>query len=225
MKKVILTFDDGPSKEFPKLIDYLIKQKIIAIFFCLGKNLEKKENEKYLIKAIKEGFVIANHSYSHPFFNSISYKKGKEEIIKTDELIERLYEKAKVKRKYKFFRFPYLKEGGYNFFRYQKLLEKLGYNNPFFKRRFLNTVKSASFMFLGYFLQGIYVGKNDFYMGVDTLDYLKNSRFSLTKKALRKTSSGDILIMHDHLNNLEKTTKKTIKFLKKRGFTFVIQPS
>ena len=138
--KVILTFDDGPSKRFGELLDYLIKNNQRAIFFCIGKNLEKAQNKKLIIKAIRNGFLIGNHSYSHHSFNRISFNKARMEITKTDKIIEDLYKIAGIKRKVKLFRFPSFRDGLFNKQKIQKLLKDLGYINPYHENKLFQRV-------------------------------------------------------------------------------------
>jgi len=45
--KVFLTFDDGPDpKVTPWVLDVLNRYKAKATFFCLGKNIEKDEEQR-----------------------------------------------------------------------------------------------------------------------------------------------------------------------------------
>jgi len=110
IKKVYLTIDDGPSKDFRDKVDFLYQKGIPSIFFCIGKNIIKHEQD--IIYAIKKGFIIGNHSFSHSYFSDISLDECKHEIRKTDEIIERLYIESEITRPAKFFRFPYLDGGG-----------------------------------------------------------------------------------------------------------------
>lgn len=211
--KMILTFDDGPSENFPNLLDYLIKKNQKAIFFCCGKSLENKFYEKYLIKAIQKDFIIGNHSYSHPNFSLISYRRGKEEIFKTDKRIDELYRKANKKRKIKLFRFPYFCKGGFNFFKYQKLLKNLGYSNPYFKKTFFDMPLSTEGTY--HFLHSIISGKYDFYCDVDTKDWDIKNNFEKIKHVLEKAENGDVIVLHDHNNNFE-LDKSIINYLSKK---------
>ena len=103
-KKTYLTVDDAPSKDFKKKVDFLYERKIPAIFFVIGKLVEK--NKDFLVYALKKGFELGNHSYSHKDFDKISVKVGREEIKKTDKILEEIYSLAEIKRKRKYFRFP-----------------------------------------------------------------------------------------------------------------------
>lgn len=110
MKKyAYLTIDDAPSGNFSEVCDYLKEMKIPAIFFCEGRKLVKRKNE--VINAIKDGFIIGNHSYNHSNFSGISIEEARKEITETDIIIEELYKNAGVKRDYKLFRFPGLNNG------------------------------------------------------------------------------------------------------------------
>lgn len=109
-KLVYLTIDDSPSKNMMEKADYLLKKRIPAIFFCIGHLMEK--NPDAILYAIKKGFIIGNHSYSHPFFSKIPLEQCYQEIAKTDKIIENLYSKANKKRPAKLFRFPYGDKGG-----------------------------------------------------------------------------------------------------------------
>ncbi len=63
--KVYLTFDDGPSKYTPEILDILDTYDVKATFFVLG-----KEND-YSIEMLREiarrGHTIGMHSYSHKY--------------------------------------------------------------------------------------------------------------------------------------------------------------
>ena len=111
-QSVYLTIDDGPSSNTLKLVSYLVSKKIPAIFYCCGKNIEKYK--KSVVLAIKEGFIIGNHSYSHPHFSEITLEECFEEILKTEQLIDECYTLAKKKRPAKVMRFPYGDRGAGN---------------------------------------------------------------------------------------------------------------
>ncbi len=64
-KKIYLTFDDGPSKQTPKILDTLDKYNVKATFFVLGRNVV---NYPELVKReYDSGHFIANHGYSHEY--------------------------------------------------------------------------------------------------------------------------------------------------------------
>ncbi len=145
MKKAYLTIDDSPGTQFTQKVDLLKKHQIPAVFFCIGQLIEKYPAA--VVDSIHKGFIIANHSYTHPAFSKISVEQAKEEIHKTDQIIEEIYQKASVPRPAKWFRFPYgdkgdLKNGKvFSIFRkgnpkrgaaIQQMLRDLGYQQPDF---------------------------------------------------------------------------------------------
>lgn len=88
-KKVALTFDDGPDSEYtPILLDGLRERNVKATFFVLGKQAEKYPE---LIRRMEaEGHLIGNHTYSHLQLNKTNQKQFKEELEKTDEILEKI---------------------------------------------------------------------------------------------------------------------------------------
>lgn len=73
VKKVYLTFDDGPSSNTGRLLDILNSYGVKGNFFVVG-----TKNEKllpYYKRIVDEGHVLAMHSYSHRY----------EEIYRSEE--------------------------------------------------------------------------------------------------------------------------------------------
>ncbi|MDA6069282.1 polysaccharide deacetylase family protein [Flavobacterium sp. AC] len=100
-KKIAITFDDGPSIFTLEVLDLLKKYDVKAIFFCIGKNIEA--HPEILKQIIADGHLVGNHSYSHSkFFDFYNAETIKEEIEKTDQLLERF-----TSGKINFFRPPY----------------------------------------------------------------------------------------------------------------------
>lgn len=110
-KKIYLTIDDSPSKNTDGLIDFLVSQNIQAILFARGAFMEEKENFKKIIRAIKNGFLIANHSYAHDRTSDIGFKNQVNQIAQTQNLIDRAYDEAEVVKPPSYFRFPHLDRG------------------------------------------------------------------------------------------------------------------
>jgi peptidoglycan-N-acetylglucosamine deacetylase len=100
-KKIALTFDDGPSEFTLEVLELLKKYNAKATFFCIGKNIEK--HPEIVKQIITEGHLVGNHSYSHSkFFDFYNARQIKEEIQKTDALLEKF-----TSKKINFFRPPY----------------------------------------------------------------------------------------------------------------------
>lgn len=113
---VSFTFDDGNTSNLAgfqfgewnnMILSHLEKGNLKAVFFVTGKN-KSSTNGQFLLKSWDgNGHKIANHSFSHPNFNSEknTSKVFENELIKTDLIISELTNHIKL------FRFPYLKEG------------------------------------------------------------------------------------------------------------------
>ncbi len=100
-KKIALTFDDGPSEFTLEVLELLKKYNAKATFFCIGKNIEK--HPEIVKQIITEGHLVGNHSYSHSkFFDFYNAKQIREEIEKTDALLQKF-----TSKKINFFRPPY----------------------------------------------------------------------------------------------------------------------
>ena len=63
-KLMALSFDDGPSRQTPAILDVLAENDALATFFVLGERVEGKE--EVLARILGEGHEIGNHTYTHP---------------------------------------------------------------------------------------------------------------------------------------------------------------
>ncbi len=126
MSRLVLTMDDIPQKVTKPIVDYLTGMAIPAVFFAVGDRLEQDMDTA--VYALRKGFWIGNHSYSHPAFSGLSYEEGVREIERTEDLLNRVYAMAGVERRAKLFRFPYLDKGGDNRERFQKYLADAGFD-------------------------------------------------------------------------------------------------
>ena len=63
-KKVVLTFDDGPSKEYTvQILKVLAEKKVRATFFMVGSQVEKYP--EIAQQVVDEGHEVGNHTYGH----------------------------------------------------------------------------------------------------------------------------------------------------------------
>ena len=83
-----ITFDDGPSRNTPQLLDMLDQYGIPATFFLLGKQAELHPD--IVRRIVAEGHEIGNHSYSHPNLRLLSSERKDEEIRRTDAILRSL---------------------------------------------------------------------------------------------------------------------------------------
>jgi len=188
---VYLTIDDAPSADFRHKVDYLSSHGIPATFFCLGSFMEQRPDD--IIYAIKKGFVIGNHSYRHPRFSALSIEEVRDEIEKTDAIIEELYRMAGVKRTMKVFRFPYGDRGGgigdrgstkekkERIEAIQTLLKRMSYSRPGYKGINYRWWRSLR-------------GDVDTYWTYDTRDFDRNGKKKETPNFIR---SNNIVLIHD----------------------------
>jgi peptidoglycan/xylan/chitin deacetylase (PgdA/CDA1 family) len=87
-KLVALTIDDGPDARFtPQVLNILNKYHIKATFFVVGESINKNPN--LLIREIREGNEIENHTYTHPDLRVDSLARTEEEILRNQALIEK----------------------------------------------------------------------------------------------------------------------------------------
>ena len=86
IKKIALTFDDGPNKtSLPKILDLLKSENIKASFFLIGKNIADKKLQ--VERVHNEGHLVLNHSYTHSNFDKASKELMISEIEKTNNVI------------------------------------------------------------------------------------------------------------------------------------------
>lgn len=87
---VSLTFDDGPtSLHTPKLLETLKRSNVQATFFVIGK--EAEQYPELLRRAVADGHIIANHTYSHPYlFCFLSPGRLRSEIERGQEAIRKI---------------------------------------------------------------------------------------------------------------------------------------
>ncbi len=109
LKELFLTIDDGPSIHTKAKVDFLKMHHIPALLYARGEFMKKYPDE--IPYAIQQGFLIGNHSYTHPFFSQIPLEKCFEEILRTEELIETAYTQAGEKRSQKIVRLPFADRG------------------------------------------------------------------------------------------------------------------
>lgn len=221
-KFAYLTIDDAPSTHMRQKVDFLLQKNIPAIFFCEGKKIEMRPEP--VIYAIQHGFVIGNHSYTHPAFSTLSLAESLAEIEQTDAIIEAIYQEAGRVRPANYFRFPYGDKGGqvgnYPITDYhptgaqrkaaiQQQLRDLGYRQPVF-----DNITYAYYQNAGLLTDA------DWYWTFDTFDwsvYSETPMYGITSleavyaridedkpeeaRGLHYPHSEEIILIHDHDNS------------------------
>lgn len=82
-----LTFDDGPHPEHtPALLDLLAAHGARATFFLIGREAERYPD--VVARILREGHALGNHSWSHPQFERLDLAAQRDEIERTDRLLQ-----------------------------------------------------------------------------------------------------------------------------------------
>lgn len=89
VKRVALTFDDGPHPIYTEpLLDGLKERGVKATFFVTGENASLHPN---IIKRMyEEGHLIGNHTYTHIELTKSNREKFKQELVKTNEVLQEI---------------------------------------------------------------------------------------------------------------------------------------
>jgi len=88
VKKVALTFDDGPDPEYtPALLDGLKERGVKATFFVIGK--EAETHPELMERIVSEGHLIGNHTYSHVDLKTVTDTAAAEEIARANAVIKK----------------------------------------------------------------------------------------------------------------------------------------
>jgi peptidoglycan-N-acetylglucosamine deacetylase len=208
-KLALLTIDDAPSASMKEKVDFLNARGIRAVWFCNGMHLEQRPD--LALYAIRNGQILGNHAYEHPHFSGLTLEVGREQILRTDALLDAFYTQAGIQRPGKYFRFPYGDKGGAQREDYQAYLSQLGYRPPAIggiTHRWYLDAGSGSDL--------------DWYWTYDSKDWALNhlepvegfenigklfARMDADNPedgcGLNRAGSNEIILMHDH----ERTTK------------------
>lgn len=100
VKKVYLTFDDGPSTHTEEILRILKENDVKATFFVIGKTDDY--SKQMYNKIVEEGHTLAMHSYSHDYSSIYSSVKDfKDDLNKIENLLTDV-----TGQKPKYYRFP-----------------------------------------------------------------------------------------------------------------------
>ncbi len=85
---IYLTYDDGPDPGVtPQLLELLKTKNAKATFFLIGTNIEAYP--ELVSQIIANGHSIGNHSYDHQAFHTLEIQTQLDQIIRTNNLIEK----------------------------------------------------------------------------------------------------------------------------------------
>jgi peptidoglycan/xylan/chitin deacetylase (PgdA/CDA1 family) len=83
-----LTFDDGPGRYTPAVLDVLARRNVTATFFVTGQQVDARPH--LVARAVREGHAIANHTYGHERLTALSNSR----IVGTVDRAERAIVRA-----------------------------------------------------------------------------------------------------------------------------------
>ncbi|GIO40007.1 hypothetical protein J41TS12_48680 [Paenibacillus antibioticophila] len=88
-RAVAVTFDDGPNPVYtPEVMEIFRKAQAKATFFMIGSQMEQHPEVVRAVHA--EGHEIGNHSFTHPSLAGLQKLEAKDELVRTEVLIEQL---------------------------------------------------------------------------------------------------------------------------------------
>lgn len=89
VKKIALTFDDGPHPYYTEqLLDGLKERGVKATFFVTGEHA--KLHPDIIKRMQEEGHLIGNHTYNHIQLKSNNRDEFKNQLIQTNKVIEEI---------------------------------------------------------------------------------------------------------------------------------------
>lgn len=183
-RTVTLAIDDGPTDLTPQLLDHLERGGHRAVLFILGCNVAGRE--AILADAVRRGFALGNHSFSHPYFSSLGLAEARTELETTEALIEGIYRQAGRPRPGKWFRFPYLDTGEDRADALHGLLRDLGFQRPRTVGRRLPPWDRR---------------RLDWSTTLDTRDWALPGEAAV-RATLRRARPGDVIECHDKLETV-----------------------
>jgi peptidoglycan/xylan/chitin deacetylase (PgdA/CDA1 family) len=101
MKRVTLTFDNGPTPGITeRVLDILSARRIRTTFFVVGEKLAGAGGRELTVRAHSEGHWIGNHSFTHsvPLGEKTDAEYARREIEETQNLIGGLAHENKLYR-------------------------------------------------------------------------------------------------------------------------------
>lgn len=101
MRKVTLSFDNGPSDATSQVLDCLLRHDLRASFFVLGEKLREPCNMALVIRAAEEGHWIGNHTFTHTMpLGDLDAETAVGEFEQTEQMLAPLRLKEKLFRPY-----------------------------------------------------------------------------------------------------------------------------
>jgi peptidoglycan-N-acetylglucosamine deacetylase len=85
-REIALTFDDGPGPYTPQILDLLEREHVPATFFVIGEEL--RYFGASTTREIRDGFVIGDHTETHPMLAQLSAHDQREQLFEQAARVE-----------------------------------------------------------------------------------------------------------------------------------------
>jgi peptidoglycan/xylan/chitin deacetylase (PgdA/CDA1 family) len=86
-KELALTYDDGPNDPHTqKILEVLAKHSVKATFFLIGRFVDQRPD--IVRDIVKEGHVVANHTYTHPNLIFATQARFREELARCERALD-----------------------------------------------------------------------------------------------------------------------------------------
>lgn len=85
VRRVALTFDDGPDERTPRYLDVLDRYGVAATFFVMGDYTEERPDA--IAEYLRRGHQVGLHGYDHHKFTTLSVRALREQLRRTEAAI------------------------------------------------------------------------------------------------------------------------------------------
>lgn len=85
VKRVALTFDDGPDERTPRYLELLERYGVAATFFVMGDLTEARPDA--IAEYVRRGHQVGLHGYDHQKFTALSARALREQLRRTEAAI------------------------------------------------------------------------------------------------------------------------------------------
>ncbi|STX52086.1 polysaccharide deacetylase [Legionella busanensis] len=223
-REIAITMDDLPlvasqmnteanqqrSRErFTNIINTFTKYHVPVTGFVIAGSIEKGQWD-FLQQFINAGFIIGNHTYSHPNLNKIGAEKYIKDMDRADKILSPLFSTPK------YFRYPYLAEGSKQ--TKQKILTYLKEHNYIVAPV---TIDSKDFEFNEKVYKVPFRSREKFIQKIKSkyLAYIWQQTLNAEKRS-NKTGNKQILLIHANLLN-SYLLGDILEMYQKNGYKFI----
>ena len=201
-KLAFLTFDDGPSRYTPGVLDILKERSVQGTFFICGSCLASTRDDTIMNRYIKEGHGVAIHSYSHDYAYLYPERVANPDRIVTEfkKTLDLMKERLGCTFDTKVFRFPGGSMSWRNIDAAKEALRALG-------------VKDIDWNALSGDAKAAAKGPAT---NEAQAKYVMKTLYS------NKQTNVAVILMHDHLHTTQQYLDMVIDELQGKGFVFGI---